>query len=264
MAERGEDFAYDNPAFEPEEGTSFTNTGFEDEGEDTQYNVNQPGNLDTSTSFLEPEPERAPTIDPELMAQDLDYTHTQDLLKKALTGTSWKFTETGLAKLTPKIRKEGNQLFYITDFSEIDLLKNQSDRNIRLTKANGKFYAYNSLTKYGTRFVDHLKDLLNTPDENIPMTKMTNMDNQPSKVEHHSVENMINQPNSIDAIIDTDETTLKDLGFSKNALRELRALKQSGDDLAAVKREKDMQIEELEKKLNNLQRDYINSVEEDV
>ncbi|WP_375666035.1 hypothetical protein, partial [Bartonella sp. CL41QHWL] len=49
----------------------------------------------------------------------------------------------------------------------------------------------------------------------------------------------------------------------ESALRELRGLKQAGDDLAAVRREKDMQIQELEDQLKNLERDYVKSVEED-
>ncbi|MCG8429705.1 MAG: hypothetical protein MJA29_00825, partial [Candidatus Omnitrophica bacterium] len=255
------------PSIRNETSTSILNPVFEDD-EDTQYNTDS-GNLSTSTSFTTPE--RAPTIDPELMEKESVYEQIQDSLKKALTGTNWKFTETGLANLAPRIFKFENKLFYKVGKKPIGFTETQKENmdkfvgkttgkvyyRIRLTKANGQFYAYDSLTKYGTRFADNLRELLNPLEENIPLKPMTDMDkHQPVQTAETSfIENVINQPNSIDAIIDTDDTTLKDLGFSKNALRELRALKQAGDDLAAVKREKDRQIEVLEEKLKNLERD---------
>ncbi|WP_375703140.1 hypothetical protein, partial [Bartonella sp. CL34QHWL] len=56
---------------------------------------------------------------------------------------------------------------------------------------------------------------------------------------------------------------LKSFGFTENGLRELRGLKKAGVDLATVKRDKDMKIQELENRIENLTRDYVERTEED-
>ena len=148
MAEGGEDF--DDLEMEPvpsirnETSTSFDNPVFEDE--DIQYNVN-PGNLDTSTSFTTPE--RVQTVIPELMTKESVYEQIQDSLKKALTGTNWKFTETGLANLAPRIFREGDQLFYRVKNDEMNMftdaqIEKMDELENSKTKKNFK-YMYNKI-----------------------------------------------------------------------------------------------------------------------
>ncbi|WP_375657713.1 hypothetical protein, partial [Bartonella sp. CL32QHWL-1] len=77
------------------------------------------------------------------------------------------------------------------------------------------------------------------------------------------LEKVNTSPKPIDKLIDSSDDELKSFGFTENGLRELRGLKQAGDDLAAVKRDKDMQIQELENRIENLTRDYVERTEED-
>ena len=246
-----------------------TNPGHDD---DTQYNTGE--NVENDSTFTSPGP--APRVRA-TEALDLQYTQNLDALKTALEYTGWKFTDTGLTKLSPHIYVEGTSLYYIppdlADFTNDQIAKMNWRTNaqggkvyiIPLTKADGKFYSENSLKKYGAQFVRNLKRILEIPDENIPLQPMTNMDNQPSNVhvqevqteETSFIEKVSAAANPIDKIIDTDDETLKSLGFTDNALRELRGLKKAGDDFAAVKQEKDRQIEQLEELLTKEKRKLI-------
>jgi hypothetical protein len=62
----------------------------------------------------------------------------------------------------------------------------------------------------------------------------------------HTETSFIEAPNPINKLIDATEGELKDLGFTDNALREMRALLQAGDNSAALKLEKDLLVEVLE------------------
>ena len=264
----------------------FENPVFDNDATEYNTTVNTGAtNLATDTAFGTPE--LAPTVTPELMARDLEIKQDVDSLEKALEGTGWSFTETGLNKLAGTRRitsaPEGglDLVVYKSDYkftpAQLDRLHHSTKKRdlayIELTKPNGKFYAKSTLEKnFGTGFIRELEGYLETPDENIQLRPMPSMDDQPSIAqpqpaatpETSFIENVVDEPNSIDRIIDATDNDLKEVGFSDHALREIRGLKQAGDNLAAVKQEKDRQIEELEKTVTYLNKMLTEATEENI
>ncbi|WP_375674073.1 hypothetical protein, partial [Bartonella sp. CL32QHWL-2] len=212
----------------------------------------------------------------------------EDKLAEELKLAGRKYDPNKLSNLAPRIYLHNNKPYFWPKNEELANFTDQQKKNInvvkdhfneqknaiiRLIKSDGTFYSESTLkNKYGTDFARMIKRMI-APDEPAPMEgpRIAPMEGptpvsqiQSIAPETQAVIDTVTSSNKpIDKLIDSNDDELKSLGFTESALRELRGLKQAGDDLAAVKREKDMQIQELEDQLNNLTRDYVKSVEED-
>jgi hypothetical protein len=95
-----------------------------------------------------------------IAAQEMLYDAREDELGKALEGSGWSYTKTGITKLAPLILSAGNKLYfspYLERFTETQKGKmfsfkdNNGNDNylIRLTQDNGNIYSECSFRKYG-------------------------------------------------------------------------------------------------------------------
>lgn len=228
--------------------TSFYNPLFEDDN--TEYNINYTTNLSENETF-----DTTPT--PNLSERrNFAIDLKTNRIRKALIGTEWggRETELNLYFLSVNARFVGDDI-YVNYFGK--------EYKITSEKTKGKILAYNTMKiYYGKSFADFFKGFFTTQETPYQPSKFQSTTTQTE--ETRFIEEVINNPQPINKLIDTNEETLKSQGFTENALREWRGLIKTGTDLAAVKKQKDMEIKELEKKLEYLERDFIKSVEEDV
>jgi hypothetical protein len=150
--------------------------------------------------------------------------------------------------------------------------------NLKKKKKPYKFKAHNTIKKnIGSSSANEVEDLktglIKIP-ENIPLIAFQPQDLQPAfqprpvrtetRQPVHTETSFIEAPNPINKLIDAPEDELKALGFTDNALREMRALLQAGDNSAALKLENDLLVEILEKRVADQEKQMMEGTEENI
>ena len=185
------------------------------------------------------------------LLENTDHENTMNARDKLM------YTKAGIRKLADYFvkLKVGNELEYIDK---------RGIKHTITTDERGKWRLKSFSTikqeigKGGTKFVNELKDLLQTPDTE-PQVKpkpIPPMDSEPTKIDRQQaqtqteqvVSKMLNSEGQIKTILDVTIKELEETGlFSNNAIREIRASQSAVDELAKEKHERFQKIEYLEK-----------------